>query len=218
MSADSGHPLFITVEGLEGAGKTTCLSYIRDWFHQRGVEPLMTREPGGTELGEAVRGLLLDHRFHGMNGDTETLLVFAARAEHLARVIRPALESGRWVVCDRFTDATYAYQGIGRGVGSERVAVLEDWVQRTLRPDLTLYLDVTVEIGLGRAAQRSDPDRFESERAAFFNRVRSGYLERCKAEPERMRLIDASQSVEDVQQRIGAELQRLMERQAHDAG
>lgn len=193
---------FITIEGLEGAGKTTSIDFVAEWLRTRGVEPLLTREPGGTELGEAVRCLLLDHRHGGMASTTEALLVFAARAEHLARVIEPALRDGRWVICDRFTDATYAYQGGGRGLGADRVAVLEDWTQGPLRPDLTLFLDVPVAEGLARAAGRSAPDRFESERSGFFERARAAYLERCEAEPERMRRIDAAGDVESVRARL----------------
>lgn len=198
---------FITVEGLEGAGKSTCLATIRDWLANRGIDPVVTREPGGTKLGEAVREVLLDHQYGGMTADSETLLIFAARAEHLAEVVRPALTAGQWVVCDRFTDATYAYQGGGRELGEERIEPLEQWVQGRLRPDLTLYLDVPVRAGLERAAARSTPDRFESEREAFFERARAVYRRRCATHPERMRLIDASTSLAQVQQRIEANLE-----------
>jgi len=197
---------FITVEGLEGAGKTTALAGIRAWIEARGERVRPTREPGGTTLGEAIRALLLGHREEGMSASAETLLVFAARAEHLQRVIRPALGAGEWVLCDRFTDATYAYQGGGRGLGSEAVRVLEDWTQGALRPDLTLFLDVPVATGRARAAGRSAPDRFEAEREAFFERARAVYLERCAAEPVRMRRIDASAAPEAVQQEIEAVL------------
>lgn len=197
----------ITVEGVEGAGKTTCLSFVQRFLAARERPPVMTREPGGTPLGEAVRGLLLGHDYAGMAVDTELLLVFAARAEHLSRVIRPALDAGRWVVCDRFTDASYAYQGGGRGMPAERIGVLESWVQGELRPDLTLLLDVPVEIGLARAAQRSAPDRFESEQAQFFERARMAYRERAERFPERIRIIDASQPVEGVE----AQLARVLE-------
>jgi len=183
---------FITVEGLEGAGKTSAIEGIAAWIAGRGHRVRRTREPGGTPLGEAIRALLLGHREEGMSADAETLLVFAARAEHLAQVIRPALAAGEWVLCDRFTDATYAYQGGGRGLGGERVAALEDWTQGGLRPDLTLYLDVPVATGRARAAGRSVPDRFEAEREAFFERARAVYLERCAADPARLRRIDAS--------------------------
>lgn len=193
---------FITVEGLEGAGKTTALEGIAAWIESRGHRVRRTREPGGTPLGESIRGLLLGHREEGMSAEAETLLVFAARAEHLARVIRPALAAGEWVLCDRFTDATYAYQGGGRGLGGERVATLERWTQGELRPDLTLYLDVPVATGRARAAGRSAPDRFEAEREAFFERARAVYLERCAAEPGRLRRIDASRAPDAVRAEI----------------
>ncbi|MDN5848697.1 MAG: dTMP kinase [Nitrococcus sp.] len=201
---------FITVEGLEGAGKTTCLEYLTELLRKRAIEAVITREPGGTPLGESLRALLLDHRFQDMAGDAEALLIFAARAQHLARVIRPALAAGRWVVCDRFTDATYAYQGGGRALGPARIGLLEHWVQGDLRPDRTLYLDVPVATGLARAARRGIPDRFESERRAFFERVRRVYLERCAAEPERMRRIDASGSLDAVHTQIAAALADLV--------
>ncbi len=164
--------LFITLEGGEGAGKSTSLAFVRDYLEQAGWRVVVTREPGGTPLGEKIRELLLHGREY-MDVDTELLLMFAARAEHLARVIRPALADGVCVVCDRFTDATYAYQGGGRGVPEARIRILEDWVQQGLRPNLTLLLDIPVEQGLGRAGQRSAPDRFEREKIDFFERVRS---------------------------------------------
>ncbi|MGD8742298.1 MAG: dTMP kinase [Granulosicoccaceae bacterium] len=193
---------FITVEGSEGVGKTTNMEFTRDFLHAAGIEVIITREPGGTILGEEIRELLLGHKHDGMADDTELLLMFAARAEHLARVIRPALARGAWVLCDRFTDATYAYQGGGRGIALERIAALEDWVQGELRPDLTLLLDVPVEIGLTRAGNRSEPDRFEKEQHDFFERVRSMYLQRAGENPERYRVIDASQPLEAVQAQL----------------
>ncbi len=200
---------FITIEGIEGAGKTSCLDYLAKLLQKRAIEAAFTREPGGTSLGESVRALLLDHRFRGMVGDAEALLIFAARAQHLAEVIRPALAVGQWVVCDRFTDATYAYQGGGRALGAARVSLLEHWAQGELRPDRTLYLDVPVSVGLERIASRGIPDRFESERRAFFERARCVYLERCRAEPQRMRRIDASGSREAVHTQIAAALADL---------
>lgn len=184
----------ITVEGVEGAGKTTQLGFIRAWLETAGRRVVLTREPGGSPLGEELRALLLGHR-HDMATDTELLLLFAARAEHIHRVIAPALQAGNWVLCDRFTDATYAYQGGGRGVPWRRIAALEEWVQGELRPDLTLLLDVPVEQGLARVGQRGQKDRFESEGAAFFQRVRSAYRELAQRYPERYRLIDASDPV-----------------------
>jgi len=182
----------ITVEGIEGAGKSTHLPYLRGAIEARGQEVVLTREPGGTEVGEAVRGVLLGLREEPMAADAEVLLMFAARAQHLARVIVPALEGGAWVLCDRFTDATYAYQGGGRGVPEARIQALEQWVQADLRPDLTLLLDVPVSVGLARARMRGEGDRFEQEQGAFFERVRLAYLERARREPERFRVVSAA--------------------------
>lgn len=202
---------FITLEGGEGAGKSTQIAVVQQWVEQVGHPVLVTREPGGTELGERIRQLLLDAR-GTMTSETETLLMFAARAEHLARVIRPALEQGRWVVCDRFTDATYAYQGGGRGLAGARIALLEDWVQGELRPDLTLVLDVPVEIGLARAGRRGTLDRFEQESHDFFGRVRAAYHAAAKREPNRVRLLDATAKQDEVSARIR---QLLNERFSH---
>ena len=188
-------PRFITVEGIEGAGKSTCMQLIEQRIHARGHRLLVTREPGGTPLGEDVRGLLLGHKHDGMGDDTELLLMFAARAEHLHARIEPALAAGSWVLCDRFTDATFAYQGYGRGVDLERIAVLERWVQGERRPDLTLLLDLPVDVGLERAGKRSAPDRFERQAMAFFERVRDGYLQIAGKAPERFRVIDASRDL-----------------------
>lgn len=194
--------LFITVEGSEGAGKSTNLSFIEAYLRAAGHDVLLTREPGGTALGERVRELLLGSSHDGMSNDTELLLVFAARAEHLAKVIRPALKAGTWVLCDRFTDATYAYQGGGRGVADERIAQLENWVQGSLRPDLTVLLDVPVDVGMARAGKRSAPDRFERQRHDFFERVRGTYLARASTDPDRYRIVDASQPLAQVQDQI----------------
>jgi dTMP kinase len=194
--------IFITLEGIEGAGKSTNLSYIKDILEQAGRDVVMTREPGGTGLGERIRALLLDAPGIEIPADTEVLLMFAARAEHLDKIVRPALARGKIVVCDRFTDATYAYQGGGRGVAYERIALLEDWVQGDLRPALTLLFDVPVEIGLQRAEHRSAPDRFERENHQFFERVRQAYLQAAAREPRRIRVIDATASPEQVKQRI----------------
>jgi len=201
---------FITVEGGEGAGKTTCLEYIQQQLASSGREIVVTREPGGTRLGEEIRELLLAPKPRPVSADAELLMIFAARAQHLDEVIRPALQAGRWVLCDRFTDATYAYQGEGRGLGAERVAVLEQLVQGTLRPDITLLLDVPVDIGLARAGARGDPDRFEREGARFQERVRGAYLARAEREPERIKVIDASNSLQDVQDQIRAALLELL--------
>lgn len=197
--------LFITLEGGEGAGKSSSLDFVRDWLRQRGQDVMVTREPGGTPLGEQIRDLLL-HGRDGMSPDAELLLMFAARAEHIRQVIRPALERGTSVVCDRFTDATYAYQGAGRGIAGERIAVLENWVQQGLRPNLTLLLDLPVSQGLARAGSRSTPDRFEREQQAFFERVRQGYLEAAAREPGRIRVIDASRDIAAVQEQLATAL------------
>ena len=207
-------PCFITVEGIEGAGKTTCLNLIEQQVRQRGHALLVTREPGGTALGEDLRALLLGHRHAGMADDTELLLMFAARAEHLQARILPALSAGSWVLCDRFTDATYAYQGYGRGIDLGRIAILEQWVQGERRPDLTLLMDLPVEIGLERAGKRSTPDRFESEAFAFFERVRNGYLSLAKAQPDRFRIIDAAQSLQQVSDQVVSALDAFLDGEA----
>ncbi|MCU0807219.1 MAG: dTMP kinase [Candidatus Contendobacter sp.] len=195
---------FVTVEGGEGAGKTTQLAFMRAYLEQAGYRVMLTREPGGTPLGEEIRALLLGHRHDGMALATETLLMFAARAEHLERVIRPALAAGHWVLCDRFTDATYAYQGGGRGLPPDRIAILEDWTQGTLRPDLTLVLDLSVEMGLERAGRRGAADRFEREEKAFFERIRAVYLDRARRHPDRYRIVNADRPVEAVRAEVEA--------------
>ncbi len=189
---------FITVEGIEGVGKTTQLECICAHLHRRRIAYIRTREPGGTPLGEAIRELLLSHSWSSMHVDTELLLMFAARAEHLHSVIRPALREGKWIVCDRFTDATYAYQGGGRSVSEDRIGELEDWVQGGLRPDLTVLLDAEANVGLSRARNRSAADRFEQETRTFFERVRQGYLKRAMQQPNRFRVVDASRTREEV--------------------
>jgi dTMP kinase len=193
---------FITVEGGEGAGKSSNLSYIQSLLQGAGIDVLFTREPGGTELGEDIRELLLGHKHTGMADDTELLMMFASRAEHLNRKIIPALESGTWVLCDRFTDATYAYQGGGRNISFERINILENWAQGDLRPDITLLLDLPVETGLARARNRSAPDRFESEKIDFFEKVRSAYLSIAESDSQRVKVIDASLPLEQVQAQI----------------
>ena len=206
--ADRGR--FVTVEGIEGAGKSTQMDVIRQYLEERGISVVMTREPGGAPLSEAVRTLLLDPDNRGMSSDTELLLVFAARAEHLHKVIRPALESGDWVLSDRFTDATFAYQGGGRGIEAARIATLEEWVQGRLRPDMTLLLDVPVETGMTRIAGRGKPDRFEREDRQFFQRIRDSYLQRAAAEPQRIRLIDARAPVQKVSREALAAVSALL--------
>lgn len=198
---------FITIEGTEGAGKTTAMQIIIEWLQARGEEVVSTREPGGTALGEELRAVLLAHRSDGMSAEAEVLLMFAARAEHLARVIRPALARGAWVVCDRFTDASIAYQGAGRALGIERIQSLADWVHPDIQPGLTLWLDLPVELGLTRAARRSTPDRFEAEETAFFERIRQGYATIAEQQPERVQRIAAEQAPEQVKARIIAVLE-----------
>ena len=195
---------FITVEGIEGVGKTTNIDFIHQQLQAAGRDVVLTREPGGTLLGEAIRGLLLDPVYTGMDSTCELQLMFAARAEHLAKVVWPALEQGQWVLCDRFTDATYAYQGGGRGIDVGVIAKLDELVQGDFRPDLTLLLDVPVEIGLARASKRGALDRFEQEKVAFFERVRNAYLEMAQRSPDRYRVIDASLPLNDVQNQIAA--------------
>ncbi len=193
---------FITLEGTEGVGKTTQLNFVKDYLLDAGHELVVTREPGGTTLGENIRHLLLDKSHMGMASDAELLLMFAARAEHLDKVIMPALDQGKVVLSDRFTDASYAYQGYGRKIPIDRIAQLEDFVQSDLRPHLTLLLDAPVELGLQRAGKRGSADRFELEKAEFFNAVRNGYLTMAKQHPQRYRVIDASGSIEAVQASI----------------
>lgn len=202
--------LFITLEGGEGAGKSTNLVFIRQWLLHQGRAVVVTREPGGTELGERVRDILLHSKQFHITPESEMLLMFAARSEHLAKVIRPALAAGKVVLCDRFTDATYAYQGGGRGLAMERITVIENWVQGDLRPDLTLLFDVPVEAGRERAGQRGEPDRFEREGDDFFSQVRKTYLERASEEPARMRVIDASRTLEQVERQIAAVLEEFV--------
>lgn len=197
---------FITLEGVDGAGKSTHLGFVADWLRQQGREVVVTREPGGTPLGETLRELLL-HR--EMDADTELLLMFAARQEHLARLIRPALARGAWVVSDRFTDASYAYQCGGRGIPIERVAALEAWVQHDFQPDLTLLFDVPPEVAEARRSAARAADRFEREADSFFSRVRKAYLERARREPARMRVLDARHGIAELQLEIARLLQDL---------
>ncbi len=201
---------FITLEGTEGVGKSTNLEFIRNWLQSQGIPLVVTREPGGTPLAEEVRQLLLSPRDEPVDHKAELLLVFAARAQHLAQVIRPALERGDWVLCDRFTDATFAYQGSGRGLPVSMIMELESMVQEGLQPDLTLLLDIDVETGLARASARGDMDRFEREAVEFFQRVRGGYRARMEASPWRFALVDAGQELPAVQADIEQVLQRLL--------
>jgi dTMP kinase len=202
---------FITIEGTEGVGKSTNLAFVHQWLLQRGLEVVVSREPGGTPLAEEIRSLLLARREEVVDETAELLLVFAARAQHLQQVIKPALARGAWVLCDRFTDATYAYQGAGRGLSVETIARLERLVQGDLRPDLTLVLDIDVELGLSRAKARGELDRFESETLVFFERVRAAYRQRAAAAPTRYALVNAGQELRNVQVGIAEILSRLLE-------
>ena len=201
---------FITLEGSEGAGKTTAIEEIRNWAKSSKIELVVTREPGGTPTAEKIRELLLDKNNKDILPDTELLLMFAARAQHLNELILPAITQGKWVICDRFTDATYAYQGGGRNIDMQRITQLENWVQGELRPDLTLLLDLPVEVGLSRAGNRSEPDRFELEQINFFERVRQVYLDRAKRFPKQYRVIDASKTIEEVQAQIRQSLNEYL--------
>ncbi|MEM5536188.1 dTMP kinase [Neptuniibacter pectenicola] len=201
---------FITVEGTEGVGKSTNIDFLCHLLHARGIDIVLTREPGGTPLAEELRELLLSPREERVSQDTELLLMFAARAQHIENVIRPALARGAWVISDRFTDATFAYQGGGRGVDEEHIRLLETLVQHGLHPDLTLLLDLDVEVGLMRASARSTPDRFEQEKVDFFSKVRQAYLQRAANEPERFAIIDASVALPDVQQQIASAVSQYL--------
>ena len=203
---------FITIEGVEGAGKSTVMNRIAAWLEQHGHRVVRTREPGGTELAEAIRDILLDRHNKDLAGLTELLLMFAARAQHLEQLIRPALECGDTVLCDRFTDATWAYQGGGRGLPAAQIAALEELVHGDLQPDLTLLLDLPVRDGLARASRRSASDRFESESVAFFERVRQNYLERAAANQQRFVVIDAAPQPRKVWALIEAALQERLAR------
>ena len=198
---------FITLEGVDGAGKSTHLDFVASWLREQGREVIVTREPGGTPLGETLRELLL-HR--DMDADTELLLMFAARQQHLAELILPALARGAWVVSDRFTDASYAYQCGGRGIAKARIATLETWVQRGFRPDLTLLFDLPPEVAEARRSAARAADRFEREADSFFSKVRRAYLERAEAEPVRMRVLDARQGIAALQVEIGQYLREML--------
>tara|TARA_B100000795_G_scaffold243914_1_gene208106 strand:- start:196 stop:834 length:639 start_codon:yes stop_codon:yes gene_type:complete len=194
--------LFLTLEGAEGVGKSTNIGFVTQYLEKRGIEYVLTREPGGTQLAERIRDLLLAVHEEPMSGLTELLLVFAARAQHLDKIIEPALATGKWVVCDRFTDATFAYQGAGRGLSMETIDQLQSMVQGDLRPDLTIILDLDPEIGMQRASNRGELDRFEREQQSFFRHVRQGYLDIAQAEPDRCTVIDASKALEDVKRNL----------------
>lgn len=206
---------FITLEGIEGAGKSTVARFAREWLAARGIATQLTREPGGTPLAERVRSLVLDRQGEPITPVTETLLMFAARALHVENLIKPALARGEWVICDRFTDATRAYQGGGRGVSPALIEQLAGAVHGQLVPDCTLLLDLPVEAGLERVKQRSGPaptDRFEEEPARFFERVRHTYLTLAKSEPARFRVIDAGKPLAEVQSQVAQALESLVKR------
>lgn len=205
---------FITFEGGEGAGKSTQISRAAEWLRSRGVEVVLTREPGGTPRAERLRAMLLERGTEPMPQSCELLLMFAARATHLDNLVRPAVRRGAWVLCDRFTDATYAYQGGGRGLPTAQIDALVAIVHPDVQPDLTVLLDLPVDAGLARAAHRNGtdgPDRFEAEQQAFFERVRAAYLARAKREPARFRVIDAAASLDDVADDIRGALGPLLE-------
>lgn len=183
---------FITLEGIEGVGKSTHLTYIESYLTQREIAVITTREPGGTAIAESLRKVLLNQQEESLTQQAELLLLFASRAQNIAHLIQPALAANKWVLCDRFTDASYAYQGYGRGIPLAEIAGLEQWVQGNLRPDLVLVFDAPVHVALRRAKGRGKPDRIEAENKAFFERVRKGYLERAAQFPERYKVIDAS--------------------------
>ena len=193
---------FITIDGVEGAGKSTQIDLVCEHLIQKGIKVVRTREPGGTEVGEKIRSVLLDVENQEMHSDTELLLMFSSRNELIQNKIIPALEEGCWVVSDRFTDASFAYQGGGRMLNLDRISKLADWVLGDFKPDLTFLLDVTVEVGMQRIETRAAKDRIELEERAFFERVRSVFIQRSEAFPERIKLIDATASVNDIQSKI----------------
>ncbi|THB63422.1 MAG: dTMP kinase [Gammaproteobacteria bacterium] len=212
MRSESGG-VFLTVEGGEGAGKTTCISCIKETLSENGIDAIFTREPGGTIIGEDIRKILLDPEYTGMAADTELLLMFAARAEHINRVIKPALAAGKWVVSDRFTDATYAYQGAGRGVSQERISIIENFIQGDLRPYKTLLLDIPVAAGMKRVEERGHKDRFEKEKVDFFEDVRKLYLQRANNDVDRFIIIDATEDIKMVQSRIKQSITSIISEQ-----
>ena len=202
---------FISIEGIEGAGKSTQLAFIERYLKQQGKNVVVTREPGGTALGEQVRELLLAPRDEGMAVDTELLLMFAARAEHIEQVIKPAIQRGDWVISDRFVDATFAYQGGGRGIAAERIEQISAWTLNGLQTDITFLFDLTVELGQQRVISRNGVvDRFEQEKTAFFQKIRDCYLQRSQQEPNRIKVIDASKTINEIELQLTAALDRLL--------
>lgn len=201
---------FITIEGIEGVGKSTAINFICKQLDAAHIPYIVTREPGGTEIADAIRKLILAHYHEKMSADTELLLYFASRAQNIAQNIKPALANGKWVVCDRFTDSSYAYQGGGRKIPHDHLAVLENWVHADLQPNLTFLLDAPVEIGLDRIKTREIQDRIEREKIEFFTRVRNAYLERAKLYPQRFKIINANVPVAEVEQQIAKILTPLL--------
>lgn len=201
---------FITLEGVEGAGKSTVIQFAVEYLRQHKIDLVVTREFGGTEIAEKIREILLGHHNEIMTPDAELLLAFAARAQHLANRILPALEGGKWVLCDRFTDSSYAYQGAGRGIAKDRIEILENFVQGNLRPDFTLLLDIPPEIGFERIKNQKNLDRIESEEMQFFWRVRNGYLQRANQEKQRFRIVDASVAQDKVIEQLQVILSEII--------
>ncbi|MBT3195832.1 MAG: dTMP kinase [Candidatus Ruthia sp.] len=200
---------FITIDGVEGAGKSTQIDFICEYLKAKGIQVVLTREPGGTKVGEKIRELLLSNSTGDMHADTELMLMFAARNEHIQNKIMPALEQGDWVLSDRFTDSSYAYQGGGRGLDINRISQLESWVMQDFTPDMTLLLDVPVEIGMSRVESRGKKDRIEMEKMDFFDRVRQAYIARSKEFPDRIKLIDSSKTIEHTTEQIATVLDTL---------
>jgi len=204
---------FITIEGSEGAGKSTNIRFIQDYLSEKKIDFISTREPGGTPIAEKIRDLLLDKANTSLCNDAELLLMFAARAQHLNELIIPSLESGKWVLSDRFTDASYAYQGGGRGLSWEKIAQLEQFVQGNLRPDATILFDIPVEEGMQRVRDRGETDRFEQEQLSFFNRIRETYLKLARDNPERFHIINTQPAIDEVCKQLAAVMEQLT---AHD--
>ncbi|MCN4144157.1 MAG: dTMP kinase [Thiohalomonas sp.] len=200
---------FITIEGSEGSGKSTNINFIQDFLKQKNIPFILTREPGGTPIAEKIRNLLLDKANTSLCDDAELLLMFAARAQHLNELIIPALESGKWVISDRFTDASYAYQGGGRGLSWQKIAQLEQWVQGDLRPDATILLDIPVDKGMERVRERGETDRFEQEQLSFFKRIRDAYLKLARENPERFYIIDTLPAIAEVHQQLHRVIEQL---------
>lgn len=204
--------LFITLEGIEGSGKSTQLAYVVECLQNKNKDVVCTREPGGTMVGEKIRNILLDKKLPSMHIETELMLMCAARVEHVKSVIEPALNQGKYVVCDRFFDATYAYQGFGRGIDIDRIDKLREFSIGSLQPDMTLLLDVTLDVSESRVDARGERDRFEDEKLTFYEKIRGGYLEMAKNQSARIKIIDATKSISDVQSNIKQYVDDLIEK------